>query len=176
MGDPPISVLSVEDNLLVSDALERKLAGDARFVFLGAVSTLADLRAKSLGHPPMVVCMDYHIPGQDAVAMIRMLRDEAPQARVLVLSGGLGHDTIKAVVDAGAWGYITKADESREIVDALFQVAQGKFVLGSNVRHLYPDVGELRAAANQSDQAVPTVRKGLWTRLLGGQRDPGRAQ
>jgi DNA-binding NarL/FixJ family response regulator len=164
----PVHVLSVEDNVLVSEAIGRKLAGDPRFFFLGAVSSLSELRDKAVGGPPMVVCMDLHIPGEDTLAMIRMLREEAPLARVVMLSGWLGLDSIQAVIDAGAWGYISKADDSREIVDALIQVAAGRFVLGSSVRAVYP--GPNASASAAAEVVIP--QRGFLNRLLRGRPKP----
>lgn len=130
MNRTPIAVLSVEDNELVADAIGRKLCSDPDFEWLGWVSSVDGLRASVARQQPDVVCMDLDIPGQDALQMIRLLKAISPNSRVLILSGHLRRELIHHAVDAGAWGYLSKAEESRLIVDSIRRVAAGEFVLG----------------------------------------------
>jgi DNA-binding NarL/FixJ family response regulator len=128
----PIRVLSVEDNEFVADALARKLAGDPDFHWMGWVRSIEELDGKGRGAegPPDVVCMDLDMPGQDAYQMIRFLQHAYPDCRVLMLTGHVDVDNIDKAIDAGAWGYLSKAEESRTIVDSIRRVADGHFVLG----------------------------------------------
>lgn len=125
-----IRVLCMEDNELVADAIGRKLRHDARFEWLGWVNTGAALMSALQERKPHVVCMDLDMPGQDTVELIRDMRSQNPATRVLVLTGHLREEFVNRTVDAGAWGYISKAEESRVIVDSIHRVAQGEFVLG----------------------------------------------
>lgn len=126
----PIRVLCVEDNELVAEAIGRKLSGHADFEWLGWVNTAESLYERVEQTAPDVVCMDLDIPGQDAFGMIRALKDKSPHTRVLILSGFVQSDYIDRAVHAGAWGYLSKAEESRVIVDAFRKVAAGSFVMG----------------------------------------------
>lgn len=130
----PVRVLCVEDNQLVADAISRKLEGDSRFQWLGWVDTAEALYETVSRTPPDVVCMDLDIPGQDTFAMVRGLGERCPSARVLMLSGHVRQDLIDNAVSAGAWGYLSKGEESRVIVDGLRRVAEGEFVLGTIAR------------------------------------------
>jgi DNA-binding NarL/FixJ family response regulator len=120
----------MEDNELVADAIGRKLTRDERFEWLGWVSTRAELISAVVERKPDVICMDLDIPGQDTLELIRDLRSQSPTTRVLVLTGHLREDFVNRTVDAGAWGYLSKAEESRVIVDSIRRVAKGEFVLG----------------------------------------------
>ncbi|MFO0832307.1 MAG: response regulator transcription factor [Phycisphaerales bacterium] len=126
----PIKVLCMEDNELVADAIGRKLKRDERFEWLGWVSTGPALASAVVERKPHVVCMDLDIPGQNTVDIIRDLRNHNPGTRVLVLTGHLREDFVNQTIDAGAWGYVSKAEESRVIVDSIHRVAKGEFVLG----------------------------------------------
>lgn len=125
-----IRVLCMEDNELVADAIGRKLRYDTRFEWLGWVNTAASLMSALQDRKPHVVCMDLDMPGQDTVELIRDMRTLSPATRVLVLTGHVREEFVNRTVDAGAWGYISKAEESRVIVDSIHRVAQGEFVLG----------------------------------------------
>ncbi|MBS0186663.1 MAG: response regulator transcription factor [Planctomycetes bacterium] len=126
-----IRVMCVEDNELVADVLARKLSGDPAFVWLGWVSDAQALCEKAASENPHVVCMDLHMPGQDAVDMIRRLSRCAPGARVMILSGHDAPESVRAVADAGAWGYLSKAEDSRAIIEAIRRVAAGEKMFGA---------------------------------------------
>ena len=126
----PIRVLCVEDNELVADAIGRKLARDERFEWLGWVSTGPALLDAAVVLRPDVVCMDLDIPGQDTLEMIRALKLKCPATRVLILSGHLREDYVNQTVEAGASGYLSKAEESRLIIETIRRIAAGEFVLG----------------------------------------------
>ena len=130
MGVDSIRVMSVEDNELVAEAIGRKLSKDPRFEWLGWVNNQPALLSKAVERSPNVVCMDLDIPGQDALVMIRSLKEACPSCRVLVLTGHVREEFVNRAVDAGAWGYLSKAEESRVIVESIRRVAAGEFVLG----------------------------------------------
>ena len=164
MASAPIRVLCVEDNQLVAEAIGRKLSGDSDFIWLGWVDSEESLLAKVEESPPDVVCMDLDIPGQDAFGMIRSLKERSPQSRVLILSGHVHADYIDQAVDAGAWGYLSKAEESRVIVDAFRRVAAGSFVLGRLSQN------EWKSPPSQSPGRPPQVtqpepKPSFWNRL-----------
>ena len=114
----------------MADADRCKLANDPRFEWLGWVTTRPALFKIVAEKTPDVVCMDLDIPGQDTVEMIRALREIAPSSRVLVLTGHVREEFVNRTVDAGAWGFLSKAEESRVIVESIRRIAGGEFVLG----------------------------------------------
>lgn len=130
MAGGPIKLVCVEDNRLVGDAIGRKLALDPDFHWMGQVGTAEELYGKLTPVPPDVVCMDLEMPGQDAFAMIRELARRSPTTRVIILTGHMNSSYVDEAIDAGAWGYISKGEESRFIVDAFRRVARGEFVAG----------------------------------------------
>jgi DNA-binding NarL/FixJ family response regulator len=156
----PIQVLCVEDNQLVAEAIGRKLAHDSEFAWLGWVDSLEGLveRAKQPG--PAVICMDLNMPGQDPFEMIQVLREQRPEWRVLVFTGYSEPENIERALDAGAWGFLSKAEEPRLIVDAIRRVASGSFVLGELSQAAYerprpavrsgPDADDAAATSNRS--------------------------
>ncbi|MBX3381781.1 MAG: response regulator transcription factor [Phycisphaeraceae bacterium] len=130
MAAAPIKVLCVEDNALVGEVLARKLDGNPDFVWLGWVSSSEELFKKVAEVAPDVVCMDLSMPGEDAFAMIEELRTRAPNSRVMILSGHSSQQLVEQAIDAGAWGFLSKAEDSRMIIQSLKSVAAGKPVFG----------------------------------------------
>jgi hypothetical protein len=98
---------------------------------------------------------------------------------VLVLTGHARAEYITTAIDAGAWGYLSKAEDSRVIVDSIRRVAAGAFVLGKYTQLHYarkdtagaggssmedPADGR-RAGGGAADESAETGTKG-W-KLLG---------
>ncbi len=165
----PIRVVSVEDNPLVGEAIGRKLKGNPDFEWLGWVDNaqaLYDIARKSA---PDIVCMDLDIPGQNAFEMIRELQNVSPRSRVLILSGHVNSDFIDQAVNAGAWGYLSKAEDSRIIVDTFRQIAAGNFVIGRLNDHSRRPVPETPRASEPAQTANPPAGAGesglgsVWT-------------
>jgi len=125
-----IKVLSVEDNELVGEAIGRKLNGNPEFEWLGWVDNAEALYAAVRERSPDIVCMDLDIPGQNPFEMIRRLQVIAPNARVVILSGHVNPEYVDEAVNAGAWGYLSKAEDSRVIVETFRKIAEGNFVVG----------------------------------------------
>jgi two-component system response regulator NreC len=75
---------------------------------------------------PDVVLMDISMPGMDGLAVTEVLRKEAPQVKVLVLSVHSNKDYIFRVIRAGAHGYVSKEAPPEELIRAIDLVCEGE--------------------------------------------------
>lgn len=165
MMPTPIKVLCVEDNALVADAMARKLKDNPDFIWLGWVSTSAELFQKVAEHSPDVICMDLDIPGENAFDMIEALRTRSPASRVMLLSGHCNQSLVEKARSAGAWGYVSKAEESRLIVESIKRIAGGAMAFGrfGDVAGKVPKPTDRAAAALATEiqtPGVPAKKKG----------------
>jgi len=75
---------------------------------------------------PDVVLMDIALPGMDGIVATREILRRAPRARIVVLSAHKQtHDVVDAI-DAGAVGYVLKADPPETLVQALERAVRGE--------------------------------------------------
>lgn len=126
----PIRVLCLEDNELVADAIARKLEGDDRFQWLGWVNNESSLFATIAELQPDVVCMDLMLASHTTEELIKRLRNGHPGSRVLVISRTTRESDVTRAMNAGAYGFISKGEESRFIIDAIQRVGRGQQVFG----------------------------------------------
>jgi DNA-binding NarL/FixJ family response regulator len=168
-SSPPIGVMSVEDNQLVADVLARRLTTDSRFRWLGCVSDADSLLTAVASDPPDVVCMDVDVPGQDPFAMIRALAEHCPTARVLMLSGHTQARLIEEAMEAGAWGYLSKADQPAAIVDNICRVARGELAFSEHTLIEYKRIVEQRSAPDEERSGRHSTKSIF--RFLSGERD-----
>jgi DNA-binding NarL/FixJ family response regulator len=85
---------------------------------------------------PDVILMDVQMPRMNGIEATRRIRSEVPSVRVLVLSAFDDPPYIRAVLDAGAQGYVLKTAEEAAILRAVRSAAQGATVLESVLHHV----------------------------------------
>lgn len=122
--------MCVDDNEWIAEAIERRLRRDDGFEWLGWLPSTAGLLEQAGSLRPDIVVLDVDIPGEDTFEAIRLLATRLPGARVMMLSGHVRSDYVDRAVAAGAWGYISKNEDTGTILGAMRRIAAGEFVLG----------------------------------------------
>lgn len=124
--NPPIRILIVDDHAMVRLALSQAIERNSDLCLVGeaangnsAVSLYRNLR-------PDVVTMDFKLPDRDGDEVIAEIRAEFPDAKAVLLSIFENTESIWRATQAGALGYVSKAAEIDEVVDAIRHVARGK--------------------------------------------------
>lgn len=118
--------LVIDDHPLYCDALAATLTkfSDARRVH--TVNTLQDgLKALAEGLTPDLVMLDLRLPDVTGLSGFFKLRDRLPDVPILVISAESDDDTILALMEAGAAGFIPKDASRAEIAAALDRVQDG---------------------------------------------------
>lgn len=145
-----IRVLIVDDRPVVRSGLAAIVARERDMVVAGEAASgeaAIDLFFR-LG--PDVVLMDLRLPGIHGSAAMRKIRESAPGARFLAMSGFAGDEDIHGALKARARGYLTKDAEPGEILSAIRTVRAG-------LRHIPPPVAQ--ALARRSDHEQLTTRE-----------------
>ena len=133
MPDQAIRVLCVDDNDFVAEAIRRKLSLNSNFAWAGWLPEAKDLIEKVKETNADVVLLDIDMPGKDSFEALGELAQACPQTRVIMLSGYVRSDYIDRAVEAGAWGYVSKNENTETILAAIQQVSRGGFAMGSEV-------------------------------------------
>jgi len=80
-------------------------------------------------HKPDVAVVDIQMPGQSGIEVTRTIRAERLPVGVLILTAFDDPPYVKAVLQAGANGYVLKTADASEIVEAVQAVSEGQSVL-----------------------------------------------
>jgi CheY-like chemotaxis protein len=122
----PIRVLLVDDDEHFAASLAATLAGDRRIEVIASARDGAEAVERCAEIRPDVVAMDIHMPAMDGVEATRRIRSQLEDGPpVILISGSMFTDARELAVEAGAVGYLTKAQCSRELLPAILEAAQG---------------------------------------------------
>jgi len=77
-------------------------------------------------HRPDVVILDGRLPGLSGVETLGKLRQEFPDARVLMLSIDDGEEGVLRALQAGASGYLAKSTRLEELLRAIRAIHAGE--------------------------------------------------
>jgi two-component system response regulator MprA len=109
-----VSVLVVDDDLLIRRMLERTLVAEG-YRFEGAADGGAALASVERGVPDLVV-LDVSMPGMDGLAVCRRLRRAGLAVPILLLTARDAVADRVAGLDAGADDYLVKPFASEELL------------------------------------------------------------
>jgi len=105
-------------NVLV-DALERT----ELFEVMAAVGTGAEAEAAVRQHQPDLVLLDLEMPGGGGLDVLPAIRESAPEARVVVVSGFPPGRLAMEAHERGAIGFVQKGLSPRRVIDEVLAVA-----------------------------------------------------
>ncbi|MGN6799005.1 MAG: response regulator [Gaiellaceae bacterium] len=119
MAGNQVRVLIADDQRLFAEALEAILTTDGRIAVVGRAANGEEAVALARDGRPDVVLMDIAMPILDGIAATEAIGVEAPETRVVVLTGSDAPEDIARAEAAGASGYVTKDQVAGDLVRAI---------------------------------------------------------
>jgi len=130
-----VSVLLVDDHAVVREGYRRLLERHGDIAVIGEAVDAATAHSLFCRLDPQIVVMDITLPGSGGIEAMRRMLMYKSDARVLIFS--MHEDAIFArrALQAGAFGYVTKASAPGVLVEAVHTIASGKKYLSAAVAH-----------------------------------------
>ncbi len=169
-----VTVLLIDDQPMIGEAVRRMLAGEPDIVFhycRDAAKALDEAHRLE----PTVILQDLVMPDIDGLTLVKTIRANEPtrETPMIVLSTK-EEPTVKAEAFAlGANDYIVKLPDRIELLARIRYHSKGYINLLQRQRGLYPAPGE-RAAAGQRDETGRDLRPLAPAREAQEGRDPDR--
>lgn len=129
----PIRVLIIDDHILFRSGIKLLLERQIGFEVVGEASDGLEgvKRVKQL--KPDVVLLDLHMPGTGGLVTIPLLREEAPQTEIIMLTVSEDAEDLMEALRAGARGYLLKNIETDFLLDSIRRAAAGESVMSSQM-------------------------------------------
>ncbi len=121
-----IRILLVDDHFMVRMGLTGALGREADLEVVGEAATGAEGLRLFGELQPDVTLMDGMLPDLHGCEVTRRILEAHPEARVIMVSINETPEDIHRAVEAGVWGYLSKASEKQEIVRGIRAVAAGE--------------------------------------------------
>ena len=124
-----IRVLLVDDHALFRGGVKALLQRHEEFEVLDEAGDGLEgiKRARSL--KPDVVLLDLHMPGISGLEAVKVINEEIPGVRVLMLTVSEDAQDLMEALRAGASGYLLKNIETDALLDAIRRAADGDSVV-----------------------------------------------
>jgi two-component system response regulator NreC len=152
-----IKVLLVDDHKIVLDGIKGMLESDSRISVVGAVRSGAEVLDFIEKNPVDVLITDISMPCMSGIELTRKMAQQFSEVKVIILSMYITPDYIHNAVSAGAKGYLSKEETTKnDLVSAVISVSEGqKFYSPSISLTIFNSY--LNSAKNQHDTDVKPI-------------------
>ncbi len=130
-----ISILLVEDHIIVRQGLNALLAAEPDFRIVGDTGDGLDAVRLAETLKPDVIVLDLEIPSLKGLEVTRQVHQRHPNICVIILSMHAKEAYVLEALKNGASGYVLKGSEAQELITAIRLATQG-------MRYLSPPLTE----------------------------------
>jgi len=121
-----ILVMTVDDHALLRKGIVGLVNAEHDMKVVAEASTGAEAIKQYRQHRPDVTLMDLQLPDMSGIEATISIRQEFPEARIIVLTTYAGDMQVVRALTAGARGYLLKADVNQNLLDAIRAVHAGR--------------------------------------------------
>ena len=141
-----IRILTVDDHPVLREGIAAVLASEQDMILVAEASNGREAVEQFRTHHPDVRLMDVQMPEVNGIDAIVKIREEFPDARIIVLTTYTGDAQAARAFKAGAFGYLLKNMVRKELIDTIRTVHAGK-------KRIPPDIA-VEMAQHHSDDAL----------------------
>lgn len=132
-SDKAVRILLVDDHTLFREGLKLLLAGNSRFQVVGEAGSV-EVACRKMGElRPDIVLMDIALPDGNGIEGSRCIRQNYPEAKVIIISMHSKIDYVIQSLQVGAVGFLVKDTTPGMLVRALDTVAGGHYYFDHTV-------------------------------------------
>lgn len=128
-----ISILIADDHAIFREGLRQILEDVPDMVVAGEASSGQEVLEKVSKNDYDLLLLDIAMPGLSGLETLKLLKSQKPKLRVLVLSMYPEEQYAVRAIKAGAYGYITKASASEELIGAIRKISGGGHYISASI-------------------------------------------
>jgi two-component system response regulator DevR len=168
-------IFLLDDHEIVRRGVADLLNSVPDFEVIGEAGTVAEALRRLPAAVPDVAILDGRLPDGSGIEVCRIIREQNPTVRCLILTSYDDDEAIFAAVLAGAAGYVLKQIRGSNLIDAVRQVAAGQSLLDPTVtarvlqriREGKQEDARLASLNAQERKILVLIAEGLTNRQIG---------
>lgn len=127
--DKKIRVLLVDDHTLFRSGIKSLLQRSEEFEVVDEAGDGLEGIKRARSHKPDVVLLDLHMPGVSGLEAVKVITEELPEVRVLMLTVSEDAQDLMDALRGGACGYLLKNIETDALLDGIRRSANGESIV-----------------------------------------------
>jgi DNA-binding NarL/FixJ family response regulator len=151
-----IKILTVDDHPLLRQGIAGVIQGEKDMLVVGEASNGREAIEMFRSLRPDVTLMDLQMPDVNGIDAIVAIRQEHPQARIIVLTTYEGDALARRALKAGVAGYLLKDMIRTELLSAVRSVCVGKRYIPQRIA---AELADHYAEDDLSDREIEVLRE-----------------
>ena len=157
-----IKILNVDDHEVVRDGLKNILLSLNNVAIAGEAANGEDAITFYETNKPDLVIMDISMPGMNGIEATRIIKENDPNAKILILTMHDNQEYLNQIIRSGAKGFVLKNTDKEELLDAVKTVAGGENFFSKDISKLIIE-NYIRSAKdtdkNEGYKEVPLTKR-----------------
>jgi DNA-binding NarL/FixJ family response regulator len=154
-----IKVIIADDHSIIRDGLKALLKDEKNIEVIGEASDgleVIDLLKKKNAD---IIVMDINMPRCNGIEATKKILQNYRDVRIIALTMHDQSDSVKTMVEAGAWGYLFKDSNKVEFIQAIATVAEGRKYFNNKVFDMLMMNSENNKQEENSETSLLTIRE-----------------
>ena len=151
-----ISILTVDDHPMLREGIAAVIQGEKDMTVVGEASNGREAIELFRSKRPDVTLMDLQMPEVNGLEAIASIRQEYPEARIIVLTTYEGDILARRALRAGATGYLLKDMIRAELLEAIRAVHIGRRYIPQKIA---AELAEHYAEDDLSEREIAVLRE-----------------
>jgi len=140
-GDTQIRILTVDDHPVVRQGIAGMIEIESDMTLVGEASNGREAIQQFRLHHPDITLMDIQMPELNGLDALIAIRNEFPEAKIVMLTTYAGDVQILRALKAGAQGYLLKNSLHRDLLGTIRAVYTGKKALSPEATYAIAEHG-----------------------------------
>jgi DNA-binding NarL/FixJ family response regulator len=168
-GPNLIRILAVDDHPMLREGIASLVASQSDMELVAEASTGREALEQFRNHRPDLTLMDLQMPDMDGIEVMVAIRDEFPEARIIVLTTYKGDVKVLRALKAGARAYLLKGLLRKELLETIRAVHRGEKRIPPEVAAVLADHVVDEALTSREIDVLRLIAGGNANKLIGDQ-------
>lgn len=162
-----IRILCVDDHRIVREGIASIIDRQPDMRVVASAASGEEAIELFREHQPDITLMDLQLGGMDGIAAINLIRRQAPDARIVVLTMRRGDEDIHRALQAGATTYLMKDTISDDLIRVIREVQAGEHPMPPDVEARLAERAVLPTLTRREVEVMELLAQGMRNKEIG---------